>query len=428
MRRLILNTFAIKLLSAICNLVIAIVVSRYLGTSGKGEQSLILATISMVLIFSNIVGGATIVYLSSRKPFLHIISLSYLWSIFSSLVSFFLLKSLKIVDSNYVIHVVALSYIFSILSINSNILLGKEKVIFSNIINTFPSLLTIISLLIYIKFSNERNANIYINSLYFSFSLTYILSLLFLLGLPKNTTNTEFKGILNSFGLMIRLGFYNQLSHIAGILNARLSFYLLEKYHGTSMLGIYSNGVSISEAVWLISGSMAMVQYSMVSNSNDIVFSQKLSASLSKFGIFISIILIIPLIVLPSAFFEAIFGNDFINTNVVIICLAPGVVFYNYSLILGHYFSGNGKYYINTLISFLGLIVTVFLSLWLIPSLGYIGAGISTSISFIISACFITFFFISESKMNIKEILPLISDIKQYLSKFIKIINYVKNN
>lgn len=89
MKKLIFNTFSIKLLTAISGFLTAIVVSRYLGTSGKGEQSLILATISIVLIFSNIIGGATLVYFSIRIPKFHLILLSYLWSLFISFVSFF---------------------------------------------------------------------------------------------------------------------------------------------------------------------------------------------------------------------------------------------------------------------------------------------------------------------------------------------------
>jgi len=422
MRKLILNTFAIKLLSAICSFITAILVSRYLGTNGKGEQSLILATISIVLIFSNIVGGATLVYLSSRINLLHIIFSSYLWSFLISFVSFFLLKFLKIIDSQYVIHIVILSFIFSLSSINSNILLGKEKVLIANIINAFPTLMTIISLFFFIRFSNLRSVSIYIYTLYFAFLINFILSTFALFSLFNSKSLNQKEGILYSLKEMFNLGLYNQLSHITGLLNARLSFYLLEKFHGTSLVGIYSNGVSISEAIWLISGSMAMVQYAKVSNSKDAVYSQKLSISILKFSLFISFILIIPLLLLPSAFFEAIFGNDFINTNLVILCLAPGVVIYNFSLILGHYFSGNGKYYINTMSSFIGLIVTIFFCFWLIPSLGYVGAGVSTSISYIISAIFISYMFIYESKISIKELFPLKSDLKQYINEFLNII------
>ena len=92
----IFSTFSIKLVSAIFNLLIAVVVSRYLGTSGKGEQSLVLTTISFILIFENIAGGAVLVYLASRFKIRILISLSYLWSFVVGIVFYFILLQLDI--------------------------------------------------------------------------------------------------------------------------------------------------------------------------------------------------------------------------------------------------------------------------------------------------------------------------------------------
>ena len=66
MVRKILGNFGVRLLSAIMNLMIAIVVSQYLGATGKGEQSLVLTMIAIVTIFDNMVGGASIVYLTNK--------------------------------------------------------------------------------------------------------------------------------------------------------------------------------------------------------------------------------------------------------------------------------------------------------------------------------------------------------------------------
>ena len=57
----ILNTFGTKILVAFINLAIAIIISQVLGDSGKGIQSLVLTNISFILIFSEIVCGASLV-------------------------------------------------------------------------------------------------------------------------------------------------------------------------------------------------------------------------------------------------------------------------------------------------------------------------------------------------------------------------------
>ena len=53
-----LGTFGAKLIGAILNFFIIILLSQFLGPEGKGEASLILTSIAMVLIVGNLIGGA----------------------------------------------------------------------------------------------------------------------------------------------------------------------------------------------------------------------------------------------------------------------------------------------------------------------------------------------------------------------------------
>ena len=62
----ILNTFGTKILAAALNFAIAIIISQTLGDTGKGTQALLLTTISFILIFSDIICGASIIYLAPR--------------------------------------------------------------------------------------------------------------------------------------------------------------------------------------------------------------------------------------------------------------------------------------------------------------------------------------------------------------------------
>ena len=48
----ILNTLGTRILNAIASLAIAILISNYLGAGGKGEQGLIIATISIIIYSS----------------------------------------------------------------------------------------------------------------------------------------------------------------------------------------------------------------------------------------------------------------------------------------------------------------------------------------------------------------------------------------
>ncbi|RLD34114.1 MAG: hypothetical protein DRI83_08455, partial [Bacteroidetes bacterium] len=101
----ILNTFGTRSLSAVINFLIAIAVSQYLGPEGKGEQGIIIATIAFVLVFSNLVGGATLVYLVPRYKFSLLLLPSYAWSAGISIIAFGILWGFKIVENDFILHI-----------------------------------------------------------------------------------------------------------------------------------------------------------------------------------------------------------------------------------------------------------------------------------------------------------------------------------
>lgn len=419
----IFSTFSIKLASAIFNLLIAVVVSRYLGTSGKGEQSLVLTTISFILIFENIAGGAVLVYLASRFKMWVLISLSYLWSFVVGIVFYFILLQLDIIKSDYIVAVCLLSVINSFAANNANILLGKEKINNYNWINFIQPVFTLMSLLVFVGFIGGTSVVSYINSLYIAYFSALVLSLIMLLRLTdkKDTNiNCSWKAAIK---VMFAMGFYNQLSHITSLLNMRLSYYLLEKYQDSGTLGIYSNAVSLSEAIWMVSGSMAMVQYSKIANSEDKNYSRQLTVNMTKISLLLTIIILIPMLLLPSSFYSFVFGKDFTNINYIMICLAPGVVFYNFALLIGHYFSGNGEYFKNTIASVGGLFVTLILSFAAIPLWGYYGAALVSGFSYIVVSTVVILFFYNETKIGFMKMLPDKKDIKRYFSEIKNFIN-----
>ena len=419
----IFSTFSIKLASAIFNLLIAVVVSRYLGTSGKGEQSLVLTTISFILIFENIAGGAVLVYLASRFKMWVLISLSYLWSFVVGIVFYFILLQLDIIKSDYIVAVCLLSVINSFAANNANILLGKEKINNYNWINFIQPVFTLMSLLVFVGFIGGTSVVSYINSLYIAYFSALVLSLIMLLRLTDkkdSNINCKWKAAIKA---MFAMGFYNQLSHITSLLNMRLSYYLLEKYQDSGTLGIYSNAVSLSEAIWMVSGSMAMVQYSKIANSEDKNYSRQLTVNMTKISLLLTIIILIPMLLLPSSFYSFVFGKDFTNINYIMICLAPGVVFYNFALLIGHYFSGNGEYFKNTIASVGGLFVTLILSFAAIPLWGYYGAALVSGFSYIVVSTVVILFFYNETKIGFMKMLPDKKDIKRYFSEIKNFIN-----
>src|SRR3569832_2181075 len=92
MLKKILSTFGIMVLIAVLNLLIVIALSLFTGATGMGEASLIVISIAMVILFSNLLGGPTLIYLVPRYNVFLLFFLSNAWSVLTSIGAFFVFQ------------------------------------------------------------------------------------------------------------------------------------------------------------------------------------------------------------------------------------------------------------------------------------------------------------------------------------------------
>jgi O-antigen/teichoic acid export membrane protein len=392
----IFSTFTLRFISAVINLLIAVVVSQYLGASGKGEQGIMLTTIALIILFDNLVGGASVIYLTPRLKIKNILLASYIWSIFITLSSYFILYFTELVEAKYQLPVAILSGMCSIASINNSVLIGKEKINQSNMLNFLIPLFTFLLLVIFFVSGWMLSIKAYLVALFVTYVVNIIAGFYFLSPHLKNQPKHTLKEIPSTLGTMLKYGCQNQMAHVFQLLSFRISFFVLEYYWSKSQVGIYSNGVSIIESVWMISSSITLLQYSRIVNSTDKKYALQLTELLTKYGMLVAFVALIPIVLLPSAVYTTIFGPDFSELNRLIWVLAPGIWVFNYTLILGHYFSGTGRYYINAIASGVGFIVTIVAVFILVPKFGIYGAAISATISYFCSSLVVIYFFIKS--------------------------------
>jgi O-antigen/teichoic acid export membrane protein len=196
----------------------------------------------------------------------------------------------------------------------------------------------------------------------------------------------------------------------------------LEKDCGPSQVGIYSNAVSVIESIWMISTSISLWQYATISNSTDVQYTKKITEQLTKYGLFIAFLGILVLLFIPNSFFSWLFGKEFTDLNQLFWRLAPGIWVFNYALIIGHYFSGHGKYYVNAIASGIGLLITCIAASLFIPWLNIQGAAITASISYFATSLVVIYYFRKEGANfvlfpSFNELKWNIGQLKQHLSK-----------
>ena len=413
----ILNTFGTKILAAVLNFAIAIIISQTLGDTGSGTQSLVLTSITFILIFSEIVCGASIIYLAPRHSFKKILVASVIWSALIAVIMGFCIKLFyPKLESDLVVHVAILSFISSLSNINFRFLVGKEETQKANYNTLLQPVLLTITLVVYYIALKKTDIYGYIIGLYVAYGGTFLLGVWMLreeyANLP-NDKDKEYKPVLKD---LFKYGFLNQTGHFVQFFNLRLSYYLLDNYIGRGQVGVFSRSVSLAEAIWIISNSIALVQYARIANADDREYSQKLTLDLSKICLLISAVAVVVLCLLPPQFYVFVFGKDFGEMASLIRILAPGILLYCIFLILGHYYSGIGRYQMNTFAALCGLVVTFVFGFTLIPLYGVTGAAITSTVSYAVNAVFLFVFFVKESHFKGKDFILTKGEIQNYIA------------
>lgn len=422
----IINTFGTKITAAVINLLIAVVISQTLGDDGKGVQSLLLTTITFILIFTDIVCGESIVFLTPHHKFKQLFWPSVLWSaLISAMMGGAIRWFYPGLSGDLTMHVAFLAFINSLSAINSRVLVGKEEIKKANYNTLLQPVVSIITLTIYYVILNRTDIYGYVLALYLSYSSSFLLGIWMLrhdyATLFQKTEDGDYTLVMKD---LFKYGFLNQTGHFVQFFNLRLSYYLLERYINVGRVGVFSNAVSLAESIWIISNSIALVQYARIANTDDRAYAQRLTLNLCKICLAVSALAVIVLALLPSPVYVCIFGSDFGEMSSIIKILAPGILLYCVFLILGHYYSGIGRYQMNTFASLCGLAATFIMGFTLIPRLDVTGAALTSVASYTINAIFLFVFFIKESDFKWKDflltkakIIDYYNELKQHFAK-----------
>lgn len=413
MFRNIASTFGSKLLVSLLNLAIVIIISQYLETEGRGVSGLFLTNLALIALFNNFIGGSTLVYLVPRYSTLSLFLPSYLWaSIVAALFSFVLLPLTGSMSGEFYTHIFFISLLQSFTSIHLMILLGRERIGMHNLIMVFQVVVNISMLLSLFLFAGRVNISSYVWSLYAAAATGFVFSMVAVLPLMKH-----YAGSPSPMRDFFRFGFLNQLAALAQFLSYRVSFYFLEQYRGEEAVGVYANGCSLAEAIWLVGNSISLIQFARLVNVSDKDYAIEISRKLTRVNVAITLVALIPLMLIPSAFYAWLFGEGFAEVQEVIWTLAPGILSFGFTLICSHYFAGIGVYKVNAIASSLGLLAALAACWLLIPELGIIGAGIASSISYIITTIFVVVVFMRTTKTSFAELIPKPGDVTELVKQ-----------
>lgn len=384
MLKKIANTFLTKILAALINLAIAILISRWMGAGGKGVQGIFIATLSMTTTLTGLFGIISLSYLVPRKPSLNYYVIANSWAFIASAFSYLFLKFTGLINHQHVFLLSIITLFSALGAINLSIYLIKERISTYNWTLFSQPFILILFIILFYKISQEFTIYHYIYSLLASYIFLFLLSIRGGILYFKEMESVTVLNIVSDSKAMFRYGFYNQMATLIQMLSFRGSYFILEKFSSIQDVGVYSNAVSIVESIWIINRSLSLVFYSRIINSTSKEYNKAIFRKFSIVAFWLQGLAIFTLLLIPSGFFVFLFGNDFVTLKSIIVILVPGTVFFGQSLITGHYFSGTGKHHINLISNFVGMVLIILFSYLLIPSQSIIGAVIASNVGYIV--------------------------------------------
>jgi O-antigen/teichoic acid export membrane protein len=210
---------------------------------------------------------------------------------------------------------------------------------------------------------------------------------------------------------LMRFGLQGQAGNIVQTLNYRLDAYLVLLFVNAAGVGLYAVGVALSEGLWLLANSVAVVLIPKLASS-DPDYAARMTPLVCRNTILITALGSLALAVTSPVLVPMLFGERFDDAVEPLLWLLPGVVALSGTKVLAAYLFSQGQPMINTWISLITLAVTLAGDIVLIPLLEVPGAAIASTLAYTTSLILTLIYYRRVSGGGAAEaLLPRPSDI-----------------
>ena len=385
----IVATILSKGLIMLLNFAVIVLTTQLWKADGRGAVAIFTADIGLIAIFANVFTGSSVSYFFSRLCTSKLSTMAYLWSFIVAAVGGGVLLLLG--ETRLTPFVFMASVLMGVITFYNSIFVGGQKISHYNLITVLqPALLLVFMLLFHWIWPNLG---------YYCYFYGQIISLLLLILICGHLRRRmgirlrwDFDAACNR--QLFSFGWKTELSSLLQFFNYRLTYYMLNHFIGQGSVGVFSIGVAIAEAIWIVGRSVAVVQFSNVLEQGDTSQSRRETMRLALVSLGVSTLCISVVLLLPESLFAFIFGPEFGAAKRVVLLLTPGVLSIAFSNVIGNYFSAVRSLNILIVKYAIGLLCTLFLSLWLIPRWQMDGACVVNTTSYVVSSAVLLVYYL----------------------------------
>lgn len=340
--------------------ILMVLLSQWLGPEQRGICSFYLVIITATLIISDFAGGSATAYLLGTYAPSAIFKTHIIWSVIPAVIIpafFFLQGSIDFVE---LIGLSIAGWLHSAWTILQHLWLGLREY---RKFNTFVFLSPLLILVFFLAGWGLGYVHryVYLGALAGAWFICFVSGLL-IFGKAHALTSKMLK--IKELKAIFKAGGVNQLAHLVGLAHTRLLYFLLPP----TALGVYSNALTITEASFMLAGSVGQIMYSTVTSDRDnpgnkLVFNNLWWIIVVAMSLFIGVIL-----VLPEAWLLWLFGAGFAGVKKYLVYLSGGMLFNSLFLIISYWQSAHGNFMLNLKNLLVGFLVNLAITLLALAS------------------------------------------------------------
>lgn len=399
-----IGIFNTNIVQTLLGISIGVIIARSLGVYEVGIYYSLLVIPNFIMKMGTLGLGPSLIFHIGKKkfPIETILKSLYCILFISSILSILSLLSIFFLFDNpeYKFYYIIILSIFLPLQfirmMNNRILLATKQINKSNYLRIIPSIIQLLSLLIFYYFFTLSILEALISLLVSS----VIINIIYFFIITHTYNLKKYKFSKASILSLLSFGALYTLSSLIMKFNYEFDIILLERLSNFSEVGIYKIGINFTQLLQQIPMAISPLVILRAANSQNA--KKNLAQTLSFFRLSILISMIAGIVLYFSAAFliPLFYGKDFIPSCSIVYILIPGIIFLIAFSILNSQISGSGKP-LFAFFSFLpALIINIVLNIIWIPIYGGIGAAWASNISYFTGLVIFLFLFVRHHKIS----------------------------
>ncbi|MBA3867841.1 MAG: oligosaccharide flippase family protein [Anaerolineae bacterium] len=374
---------------------ISSIVGRTLGTTGKGIYEVaMLLPIMLQWIFNLGITTASTYYVAHGDHDLALatrgnITLSLWISLFGMLVGFLVVYfgSADVFPGVprpiLLLSLAVLPFLYFRGNLNA-ILQGLQDFRAFSIVELIPSLITFFLLIVFMLTQSVQVADIVLA--YLLGNATAVIAVIMILRKRSGTSLPLFSLRIDPTYLkqMMNYGLKSQLNVISIYLLLRVDVLLINLLGGgAASVGIYSIAVLFADRVWLVSGFTSRIILPRIAASESADANRtELTLMITRYTFWFSLVIAIGLALLGEWVIVLIYGEPFRPAIHALLGILPGVILFNFGVMLGSDIAGRGRPDITATQAGIAFIINLVVNLILIPKYDYVGAALASTLAY----------------------------------------------